>query len=126
LQRMFAIDPCAYAIMSNHYHLVLHVAAARARAWTELEVVERWALSFRIPQIVRRYLQKEASDAEVSRAQELIQVWRTRLHDLSWFMRMLNEHLARRANQEDRCTGRFWEGRFKSQRSSIPPGFSRR
>ena len=45
---------------------------------------------------------------------ETVARYRDRLMDISWFMRLLNESIARQANQEDNCTGRFWEGRFKS------------
>ena len=115
LSSIFAIDLCAYAIMSNHYHLVVYVDQARAREWTQREVVEHWARLFTRPLLVARWERGEGMDAEREAAERIIERWRARLADVSWYMRCLNEHLARRANAEDNCTGRFWEGRFKSQ-----------
>ena len=115
LSSIFAMDVCAYAVMSNHYHLVLYVDAARARSWTQHEVIERWTVLFRAPTLIQRWLSAEALEAEQRAAEVIIERWRSRLQDVSWFMRCLNEYLARLANTEDQCTGRFWEGRFKSQ-----------
>ena len=115
LSSVFAIDICAYAVMSNHYHLVLHVDAARARQWTREEVVARWSRLFKRPVLIERWQQSECDEAVRAAVEEIIADWRGRLFDISWYMRCLNESLARLANAEDECTGRFWEGRFKSQ-----------
>lgn len=115
LADVFAIDLCAYAIMSNHYHLVLRVDRSRVAHWSQAEVVARWARLFSIPPLIERWQDGCATVAERAMAEALIERWRLRLTDISWYMRCLNEHLARRANAEDECTGRFWEGRFKSQ-----------
>ena len=115
LNTIYAIDICAYAIMSNHYHLVLRVNANEADNWPESEIIERWSKLFNLPLLVKRYQGGKTSAAENIEALKLIKSWRERLHDISWFMRSLNEYLARKANREDNCKGRFWEGRFKSQ-----------
>jgi hypothetical protein len=115
LSNIFAIDLCAYAIMSNHYHLVLRVDRERCARWSSAEIVERWTRLFGQPPLIKRWLDGSVSTAERAAAEQLIECWRRRLIDISWYMRCLNEHLARRANVEDECTGRFWEGRFKSQ-----------
>ena len=45
----------------------------------------------------------------------IVDDWRVRLASISEFMQQLNQVIARQANIEENCTGRFWEGRFKSQ-----------
>ena len=114
---VFAIDIAAYAIMSNHYHLVLHVNAGQARDWSDEEVVERWLQLYKGPMLIHRYRQKKdkLTEGEMLQINKLIDTWRERLCSISWFMGLLNEQIAREANKEDECTGRFWEGRFKSQ-----------
>ncbi len=42
LAEILAIGVCAYAVMSNHHHLVLHINKAKALQWTNHEVCERW------------------------------------------------------------------------------------
>ncbi len=116
LSKVFALDVCAYAVMHNHYHVVLHVDREQALAWDEREVVIRWHRLFSGTFYSRRYLADEPLHREETRVLKgHIEQWRGRLMDLSWYMRCLNEAIARQANAEDECTGRFWEGRFKSQ-----------
>ena len=108
LADIFAIDVCAYAVMSNHLHVVLHVDAQRAEQWTDADVVARYCKLH--PTAKAQYELLPPAKQRTQRS-----TWRARLCNVSWMMRALNESIARRANKEDDVSGRFWEGRFKSQ-----------
>ena len=113
---VFSMDLCAYAVMSNHYHVVVRINIAAASGWSDAEVAQRWTQLFSRPALMHRFLgHSDLTQHEHDQVAQLIATWRARLQDLSWFMRCLNEPIARMANHEDGCTGRFWEGRFKSQ-----------
>jgi len=113
---VFAFDLCAYAVMSNHYHIVIRIDAEQVETWSNEEVARRWMQVFSGPLVMHQYLgNADLTAAELAWVAELFATWRERLSDLSWFMRCLNEPIARMANAEDHCKGRFWEGRFKSQ-----------
>jgi REP element-mobilizing transposase RayT len=117
LSYVYAIDICSYAIMSNHYHVVLHVDEARAAAWSKVEVAERWMQLYKGHVLVDKWLAAPESidNAVMEKVDEIISEWRDRLSNISWFMRGINETIARMANAEEGCKGRFWESRFKSQ-----------
>ncbi len=116
LSSVYAIDVCAYAVMSNHYHVVLHIDAEQAESWSDKEVIKRWYKMFNGHRMIDRFKGGDVTSvAELNVVNDIISEWRQRLASISWFMRCLNESIARKANKEDKCTGRFWEGRFKSQ-----------
>ncbi|MEL7023295.1 MAG: transposase [Pseudomonadota bacterium] len=116
LSSLLTIQVCAYAIMSNHYHLVVRLNAEDASKWSIDEVLNRWTSLFKGSLLVQRYLGGHAlSGAERQTLDDTVSVYRQRLTSLSWFMKCLNEPIARRANAEDCCTGHFWEARFHSR-----------
>ena len=113
---VFAIDCCAYAVMSNHYHVMPCIDEEKAKAWDNREVLRRWGELYSLSYLTDKYYRFESlTKAELDAVYVNIELYRDRLMDISWFMRGVNESTARRANAEDNCKGRFWEGRFKSQ-----------
>ncbi len=139
LAECFAVSVYAYAVMNNHYHIILHVDPAAVHDLSDEEVASRWLTAF------PGSLKHDSSDEAVERMMlaitgnpERLAELRKRLGSLSWFMKALNEPIARRANREDNCThgrsfrrrffrlrengtsctpcaGKFWESRFKCQ-----------
>ena len=72
--------------------------------------MERWTSLFKGPLLVQRWRAGEVLDsAELQAVSEYINVFRSKLGNLSWFVKCLIEPIARLANKEDGCTGYFWE-----------------
>jgi len=124
LAALYAVEVFAYAVMSNHLHVVVRTLPGRVAGWCDEEVARRWLRIFPGQTGTREPGKPPLSEQEavgiLCRDRAKLALCRARLADLSWFMRSLNEPIARRANREDECTGRFWEGRFKCQRLEDP------
>jgi REP element-mobilizing transposase RayT len=116
LSSLFAIDIAAYAVMSNHLHLVVKLSPKVADEWTDEEIVQRWTSLFNGPLLIQKFSKGVMlTQAEQTLVNEIIDSYRQRLTDLGWFMKCLNEPIARMANKEDNCRGHFWEARYHSQ-----------
>ncbi len=149
LAGLFGVEIAAFAVLSNHVHVILRNRPDVVALWSDQEVARRWLTLFpgRVgtkpdpPSALagvagltvegaRSLLSGtpamspgrepvdplEQAVAMLSADPALMATIRGRLSSLSWFMRALAEPIARRANREDHCSGRFFEGRFKSQR----------
>jgi len=117
LASIFSVEVTTYSVMSNHYHVTLRIRPDIVETWSDREVASRW-----LTLCPKRYRSKKKAIEPIAEqvrnlalCTERIAELRKRLSSLSWFMRCLNEFIARAANKEDRVKGRFWESRFKCQ-----------
>jgi len=116
LSSIFFIKIAAFAILHNHYHLVLYVDKEACMAAPAKDIAKLWHQLFSGKEATQKFIDGAALEPyEVEQVDTYIDLWRSRLYNISWFMKVLNENTARRANKEDDCTGHFWESRYKSQ-----------
>jgi len=117
LDAIFAVSVGGFAVLDNHLHLLLRLDPGVVQAWSDEDVVRRWFKLFpprgsdRRPLTVAKV--KELVAKRLEDAKWLVQT-RQRLGSMSWFMKCLKEPLSRLVNKEEKCTGAFFEGRFKS------------
>ena len=84
LASIFAIDIAAYAVMSNHYHVVLHINHEQSANWTRSEVIAQWHQLFKGSLLSQRYSRGETlSKAEHDTLSEQVNEWRKRLMSIS-------------------------------------------
>jgi len=115
LASIFSVEVGGYACMINHLHVILKSSNSTVNSWSDEEVARRWLRLF--PKERDEHgdpLEPEMCHIEaISGNPGLIETYRSRLNSISWFMKSLDEWISRKANREDGCTGKFWEGRFK-------------
>ncbi len=117
LASVFGIDCLTYTVMSTHIHLVLRSRPDVVATWSDEEVARRWLRLF------PKRRNEDGSPAEPRQNEidmiidqaDVLAERRTRLSDMSWWMRCTTENIARRSNAEDQVTGHFWEGRYRAQ-----------
>jgi REP element-mobilizing transposase RayT len=113
----FGIDLLAYSLLSNHYHLILRTRPEMVASWDETEVARRWLMI--CPQRRCRGATPKPTEAELNSIRNCpvkLAEARERLSSVSWWIRLLNQRVAQRANRETDEVGRFWQDRFRSIR----------
>ena len=102
LTQVFAIDVCAYTIMSNHYHVVLFIDEAKAKQWRMIEMLERWQRLHKGTLLTQQYCRGEAlTKSLLDNVKATAEIYRKRLMKISLFIGDINEGVARAVNQED-------------------------
>jgi len=116
--RHFGIDLLCQAILSNHFHLVLRSRPDVVAEWDDTEVARRWLMLCPLSKDDhgRPLEPTEFELNHIRNSKEKLKVIRSRLSDISWWMRLLSQNIAQRANFEDGEVGKFWQARYRAVR----------
>jgi len=113
----YNIKIASYSIQSNHYHITVKTNPSGVEKWSPQEIIDRW---FRIHPNHKIYgkdgIPKGRDLERLVTSKVLVELYRQRLGDLSWFMADLNSFIAVKANNEEDISGQFWDGRFRCRR----------
>nr|WP_052329595.1 transposase [Rhodopirellula sp. SWK7] len=114
----FGIDLLGFSILSNHFHLILRTRPDVVATWDDQEVARRWLMlcphrrkADRSPMEPTQPEINSIAGCPIKRAEI-----RKRLSSISWWMRLLCQRVAQRANQEENETGRFFQDRYRATR----------
>ena len=124
LAQLFTIEVEFRAEMSNHLHVMLRTRPEIAKRLRPREVARRWLTITKLA----KCMSDEMPEPDEKKIDELagnkteIAELRKRLSSISWFMGILCENIARRANREDGTPGRFWESRFRCREGADVSG----
>lgn len=116
--RHFGIDLLCQAILSNHFHLVLRSRPDVVKEWTDQEVARRWLMLCpeRRDEKRRPLEPNEFEINSIVTNKPKLATLRKRLSDISWWMRLLSQNIAQRANKEDGEIGKFFQARYRAVR----------
>ena len=121
LQRLaacFGIDLLCFAILSNHFHLILRSRPDVVATWDDTEVARRWLMLCPVRKNDEGFAE-EPNETELNMVRndpQRLETIRLRLSDIAWWMRLLCQNIAVRANREDREMGKFWQSRYRAVR----------
>ena len=88
--------------MSNQVHVVWFIDVKQVMAWTDNEMVRRWHLLHKGSLLTQMFAWEDTlSQGRQLTLDDTIIEYRKRLHDISWPMRDLNEHISREAIKEE-------------------------
>ena len=122
----FGIDLLAFSCLSNHFHLVLRSRPDVVQTWDDTEVAVRWWMLCPKREVKRivdgqnLWVPVDPNEYDLNSIRndpaKLTDI-RRRLSDISWWMRLLCQYIAMRANAEDgEGLGKFWQSRYKAVR----------